>query len=49
MANLGANYDAKSRPDQAIPMLEEALTKCREKLGPEHETTLLSMQLGWRV
>ena len=44
MANLGANYTCADRLDKAVPLLEEAYKGSKEKLGPGHPTTLLSMK-----
>ena len=41
---LVLNYVSAGQLDEAMPLLEDALRLCKEKLGPEHSRhTLLAM------
>jgi len=46
MTNLGQNYADAGRLTEAVPLLEEALTLCKEKLGPRPDDAPMHEQLG---
>jgi tetratricopeptide (TPR) repeat protein len=44
MNNLAAAYLAAGQRDKALPLLEQTLAKTKQKQGPDHPDTLISME-----
>jgi hypothetical protein len=43
MNSMGAAYRDAGEPDRALPLFEEALTKQKATLGPDHPHTIATL------